>query len=117
MKQVNTFFIDLYNHFNAREIEAVIANVTEDVQWANGMEGGYVYGKEELRQYWLRQFTMINPTVTPLDIKQEGDTVKIQVHQVVLDLDQQLLADVVVEHIFQFRAGKIARFDIGEQGN
>jgi hypothetical protein len=30
----------LYVLFNRREIEAVLARLTEDVHWANGMEGG-----------------------------------------------------------------------------
>jgi ketosteroid isomerase-like protein len=55
----------LYVLFNRREIEAVLARLTEDVHWANGMEGGYVDGRDAVREYWLRQFDMIDGCVEP----------------------------------------------------
>ena len=42
MSNLINFFQDLYKNFNDRKIELVIVNMTEDVKWANGMEGGYV---------------------------------------------------------------------------
>ncbi len=36
-----------YRNFNARNIEAVISRMHTDVEWANGMEGGHVHGKDE----------------------------------------------------------------------
>ena len=32
----------LYDRFNARDMEAVLATMHEDVVWANGMERGHV---------------------------------------------------------------------------
>ena len=32
----------VYDRFNARDMEAVLAAMHEDVTWANGMEGGHV---------------------------------------------------------------------------
>ncbi|MBV8798670.1 MAG: ketosteroid isomerase, partial [Alphaproteobacteria bacterium] len=32
----------IYDEFNARKIESVLAALHEDVAWANGMEGGHV---------------------------------------------------------------------------
>ena len=32
----------LYDRFNARDMEAVLAYMHRDVVWANGMEGGHV---------------------------------------------------------------------------
>ena len=37
---LNTFFKELYINFNARKIESVIEKMTDDIQWANGMDGG-----------------------------------------------------------------------------
>ncbi len=34
----------LYDRFNARDMEAVLAAMHEDVMSANGMEGGHVHG-------------------------------------------------------------------------
>jgi ketosteroid isomerase-like protein len=33
----------VYDRFNARDMEAVLASMHEDVMWANGMEGGHVH--------------------------------------------------------------------------
>lgn len=60
MATIESFFEELYTYFNERNIEGVVAHTTDDVKWANGMEGGFVYGHEGLRDYWTRQFTLIN---------------------------------------------------------
>ncbi len=109
------FFETLYKNFNNRKIDLVIANLADDVKWANGMEGGHVYGHEGVKNYWTRQFTMINPTVTPLDIDVEGGVVKIKVHQVVHDLAGKLLVDAIVYHFFYLKENKIERFEIGDE--
>ena len=56
----------LYDRFNARDIEAVLAVLHEDVLWANGWEGGHVAGHEEVRRYWTRQWASIDPHVEPM---------------------------------------------------
>ena len=40
-----------YADFNARRLEAVLARMQSDVVWPNGMEGGFVYGHEGVRDY------------------------------------------------------------------
>ena len=49
------FLRRVYERFNARDIDGVLACVHADVQWANGQDGGYVQGHEGLRRYWTRQ--------------------------------------------------------------
>ncbi len=115
MDSLNNFFQELYKNFNDRKIDPVISQMTEDVKWANGMEGGYVYGHNGVREYWTRQFTMVSSKVTPLEIDAENETVKIKVHQVVHDLNGKLLADEIAYHFFHLRGNKIAEFDIGEK--
>jgi hypothetical protein len=53
----------LYQRFNARDVEAVLATMHRDVMWANGMEGGHVHGRDGVRHYWTRQWAMIDPHV------------------------------------------------------
>jgi hypothetical protein len=43
-----------YAYFNARNIDAILALMKVDVVWANGMDGGYVYGHDGVREYWTR---------------------------------------------------------------
>ena len=115
MPDLNNFFLQLYKNFNDRKIDLVISNMTDDVKWANGMDGGYVYGHEAVKDYWTRQFTMVSSNVSPLEIETGNDIVKIKVHQVVHDLNGNLLADELVYHIFHLRENKIAVFEIGEK--
>ena len=115
MNQVKTFFEDLYKNFNERNIDAVVAHTTEDVKWANGMEGGYVYGHSGLKDYWTRQFTLIDPKVTPSEVSVDGDNAKIKIHQIVHDLNGQLLQDKKLFHHFHMHDDKIDRFEIGDE--
>jgi len=48
----NLFLQNLYDAFNRREIETVLSMMKENVKWANGMEGGFVHGRENVREYW-----------------------------------------------------------------
>jgi ketosteroid isomerase-like protein len=47
----------IYDCFNARDIDGVLPVLADDVAWANGMDGGHVYGREAVRAYWTRQWT------------------------------------------------------------
>src|ERR1035438_2723321 len=79
--------ISAYREFNARNIDAVLALMHPNVQWANGMEGGHVYGRDAVRAYWTRQWTIVDPHVEPLRIEAgEADRFLVEVHQVGLDL-------------------------------
>jgi nuclear transport factor 2 (NTF2) superfamily protein len=103
----------VYDGFNARDMETVLAAMHEDVIWANGMEGGHVHGRDEVRSYWTRQWAMVNPHVEPVAFAQgtEGEVV-VEVHQVVRDLNGNLLSDKMVGHVFRIENGLIKRFDI-----
>lgn len=104
-----------YRDFNARNIEAVISRMHPLVEWANGMEGGHVHGKDAVREYWTRQFTTVNPRVDPLSIDPDtNDHWVVTVHQVVHDPKGNLLLDTTVYHTYQFRDGLISRMDIAE---
>ena len=103
----------VYDRFNARDMETVLAAMDEDVLWANGMEGGHVCGRDGVRSYWTRQWATVDPHVEPVDIAKgpDGEFV-VEVHQIVRDLKGNLLADQMVGHVFRFESGLIKRFDI-----
>lgn len=102
-----------YRDFNARRIDQVLAKMHLDVEWANGMEGGHVHGREEVRAYWTRQWAAIDPHVEPQSILQdESGRFIVEVHQVVRDIQGNLLVDTVVHHAYQIRNSLIERMDI-----
>ncbi len=105
----------LYGFFNARQMEALLATMREDVVWANGMEGGYVSGREGVRKYWTRQWATIDPHVEPVGFSTtEGGETEVEVRQTVRDLSGRTLSDAMVRHIFRIEDGFIKRFDIGK---
>jgi hypothetical protein len=103
----------IYERFNARDMEAVLASLDDGVLWANGMEGGHVHGRGGVRGYWTRQWGMVDPHVEPVAFAEGPDgEVIVEVHQVVHDLQGKLLVDQMVGHIFQVENGLVRRFDI-----
>ena len=105
-----------YREFNARNIDTVLAAMHPEVEWANGMEGGYVHGKDAVRAYWTRQFGMLDPHVEPLRIdKNERGEFVVEVHQMVRDLKGNLLLDTVVYHVYRIRDSLIERMDIAHE--
>ena len=103
----------IYNGFNARDMEGVLALLTDDVAWANAMEGTHVHGKDAIRDYWTHQWSVIDPHVEPLKIAKAADgSLVVDVHQVVRNLEGQTLIDETVKHAFRLDGGRVQRFDI-----
>ena len=103
----------LYESFNARDMEALLAKMHPDVVWVNGMEGGHVYGHDGVRKYWTRQWAVIDPHVEPLGFTAGArGAIEVEVRQTVCDLKGQKLSDRTVGHIFRIERGLIRRFDI-----
>ena len=104
----------LYDRFNARDIDGVLIALTEDVAWANGMDGGHVHGHEAVRAYWTRQWAMVSPHVEPVGFRRTPDGAIIaEVLQSVRDLEGRPLQgqthglkDKTVGHVFRLRGGQ-----------
>jgi hypothetical protein len=107
---------EVYTAFNAREIDRVLARLHPDVDWPNGMEGGRVLGRESVRDYWTLQWAQIDPRVEPLSFAEapDGRTV-VTVHQVIRELNGQIVADRLVEHVYTMDgSGFITAMEIRE---
>lgn len=110
----------MYERFNARDVDGVLIALSEDVTWANGMDGGHVRGHEALRDYWTRQWAQVRARVEPAHFDAEEDgSILAHVRQTIRDLDgrplqgqEHGLTDRLVGHLFTFRDGKVVRFDI-----
>ena len=99
----------LYQDFNDRDIDAVLTHVHKNVTWPNGWEGGYVHGHDEVRAYWLRQWEEIDPRVTPISFQVRlGGEIAVGVHQVIKDLNGQILSDSQVVHVYTFSEEKVS---------
>jgi hypothetical protein len=115
MMQNQDLLTKAYAAFNARDIDAVLAVMHPDVEWANGMEGRHLRGHGAVRDYWTRQWSLIDPHVEPTGFQSDetGRTI-VDVHQVVRDLDGNLIVDQMVQHIYTIEDALIRRMDIQE---
>jgi ketosteroid isomerase-like protein len=102
-----------YAAFNARNVDAALATMHPDVDWPNGMEGGSVHGHQGVREYWTRQWTLIDPHVEPLSFTTTDDgRVAVDVRQVVHDRDGTLLLEQRVQHVYRIEDGRVRSMEI-----
>jgi cyclohexyl-isocyanide hydratase len=105
-----------YSAFNKRNIDGALALMTQDVSWPKASEGGKVVGKEKVRAYWTRQWGEFDPHVEPLAVTvRDGGKVSVRVHQLVKNLQGNLLSDSEVLHVFTVNSGLIAAMDLGDE--
>ena len=105
--------ITAYAAFNARDIDRALATMHRDVQWPNGMEGGWLHGRDAVRAYWTRQWSMIDPRVEPRRFSMDdGGRVVVDVHQVVRDRAGTIVTDQMVQHVYDLEDGLIRRMEI-----
>jgi ketosteroid isomerase-like protein len=106
---------EAYAAFNARDIHGALALMAPDVQWPNGMEGGYVHGHAGVRDYWERQWQLIDPRVAPVAFTLASDgRLVVEVDQTIRDRAGVILSQRLVEHIYRFHDGRIVDMEIRE---
>ena len=111
--QIQDLIKKAYAAFNARDIDTALSTMHPDVEWPKAFEGGYVSGHHEIRTYWTRQWTEINPNVEPIGISErQNGTFEVTVHQIVKDLQGNLLFDGIVKHIYILQNSFLRRMDI-----
>jgi hypothetical protein len=105
----------MYAAFNARDIDSVLANMARDVDWPNAWEGGRVRGHDAVRDYWTRQWAVINAVVHPVGFTTRADgSVEVEASQLVRDLDGAIVDEGRVLHVYRFEAELITRMDVEE---
>src|ERR1700676_1436567 len=91
-----------YAAFNRREIETVLGLMHANVDWPNGMEGGRVLGTAAVRNYWNRQSELCHSHAGPMTFAAEADgRITVDGHQVVHDNAGKLLANEMVQHVYE----------------
>jgi limonene-1,2-epoxide hydrolase len=115
MSSNQQFLQNLYDAFNNRQLEKIISAMHPDVKWANGVEGGFVHGRDAVREYWTNQYNVIQVQLEALKFEtDEHNRNVVTVHQIVRDLQDNLLADMTVKQIFSIENGSIVLYEIGE---
>ncbi len=111
--QIHNLIKKAYSAFNSRDINTALSTFHSDVQWPKAFEGGYVSGHDEIRRYWTRQWSEINPNVEPIGFNErQNGTLEVTVHQTVKDLQGNLLFDGAVKHIYTIQDDLLRKMDI-----
>jgi len=115
MADTKTLIAQAYSAFNRRDIDSALAVMSENVDWPKASEGGRAIGKEAIRAYWTRQWAEFDPNVQPIEITDlDASTTEVKVHQVVRNLEGDIISEQTVLHIYTIANGLIERMDIGE---
>lgn len=102
-----------YSAFNARDIDAAVALMSPDVTWPKAFKGGVVNGPNEVRAYWTEQWSEINPSVEPIAFYPQNDSkILVDVHQVVRNLEGDIISDEHVCHRFTIKNGLIKAMEL-----
>ncbi|MFZ1789381.1 MAG: nuclear transport factor 2 family protein [Saprospiraceae bacterium] len=113
INQIEELIKKAYSAFNARDIDSALSTFHPAVEWPKAFEGGYVTGHDEVRKYWTRQWTEINPNVEPIGfIERPNGTIEVSVLQKVKDLNGDLIFDGIVKHIITIEDDLFRRMDI-----
>ncbi|MBV9034099.1 MAG: nuclear transport factor 2 family protein [Acidobacteriaceae bacterium] len=115
MADTKTPIEQAYAAFNKRDMDGALALMSDDVSWPKASEGGKVVGKEEVRAYWTRQWSTFDPHVEPREvIDLGGDKIEVRVHQLVKNIQGDVLSDSEVRHVFTVENGLIKSMDLKE---
>jgi hypothetical protein len=115
MADTKTLIAQAYTAFNQRNIDGVLALMSDNVNWPKASEGGRAVGKEQIRAYWTRQWQEFDPHVEPTEvIDREGGKTDVRVRQLVKSLGGEVLSDSEVWHVYTIANGLIERMDIRE---
>ena len=99
-----------YRLFNDRQIEALLAMMTDDVEWPDVANAEVLLGKEAVRRYWKRQFAVVDPQVMPVEFIRTKDGLVCVVEQRVLDLRGKPVATPnIVFHRYTFARNLVRR--------
>ena len=94
---------DLYQAFNDRDLDAVVAAMAPEVDWPNGWEGGRLVGRDSVRNYWERQWLHIRPIMTVRSVEERTDgNVEAKVHLLVRDPAGNVLSRSSAVHVYTF---------------
>jgi ketosteroid isomerase-like protein len=103
--------LEAYAAYNRRDSDALLALVSEDVDWPDGSVR--LHGKAELRAYWTHQWAVTRTHDEPVEITDLApDRNVVRIRQVVRALDGTKISEGSFDHMHRFKGGLIARMDI-----
>ena len=104
-----------YAAFNARDADGALTGMAPDVDWPNVMERKRAQGHDEVRRYWLLQWSQLEPHVVPRAFSTLPDgRIAVDVHQVIRSKTGEPISDRMIRHVYTFSDGLVSRMDVEE---
>lgn len=104
---------EAYDRFNDADISGLIDLLDPDVELPDVLSGGTIRGTEAIRQYWEREFELVEPSILASEIVEVGDAVLVVVFQEIHERGsgQRLGQGVAAVHRVTFRGDRIAAIE------
>lgn len=100
-----------YAAYNAQNVEALPARVSDDIDWPDG--AGRLHGKGEARAYWTEQWTRTRPHDEPVYLGEMDDgRAAVRISQVVRSLQGAVISRGHFLHVHRIEGDLISRMDI-----
>lgn len=104
---------EVYDAFNARDLDGLGRAFHPEVEWPDLLEGGALHGRQTVVDYFRRQFALMRPEAEIIDITPVGkDQAIVHVQYVVRDAQGGLWSDTQARLRFTFEDGLIRRMAI-----
>lgn len=101
----------MYDAYNGRDLEALIALVSPDVNWPD--DDNRLHGRAAVGDYWSRQWARIRTHDEVLGLADLGPgRTAVRISQVVRDLNGAIVSTGAFLHIFELRDGLVERMDV-----
>ena len=107
---------EAYERFNHRDIDGLLAMMTDDVEWPDMINGTVLRDKSAIRDYWQGQFAAASPVVTPLEVFDVDEDVVVVIDQQVFDHQGNPLAPATtVFHRYTFDGDQVRRMVVSTE--
>ncbi|HWB28679.1 MAG TPA: nuclear transport factor 2 family protein [Chitinophagaceae bacterium] len=105
----------IYYAFNKRDMDAALAIVHPNVAWSNGISGGYIHGRDGLREYWRSQWQVANSDIEPVSIAADGKgKIVANVRHIVRDTHENIIEDEMLQHTYLIEDNLIKHMDVAK---
>lgn len=103
---------DLYEAYNRKDIEAVVAALHPEIDWPALFSEARIQGAEAVRQLFTEPFKVMNPEITPIDIRTDlHGRIRVRVSYVVRTLDGIVFTEETNTNLFELCDKLIIRMD------
>ena len=113
--QQRALLLRAYAAYNRRDVEALVALVSDTVDWPDD-DGGRLRGPDQVRAYWTQQWARTHTHDEPVALRRQVDgRIAVDISQVVRAPDGSVISRGGFRHLHRTDGDRIAQMDIEAQ--